>query len=651
MTFKRWLSGMVIILLACLVGSVGAQQNLPPADWYAVLETQLAQNLVWINADGVQATSPRPRLENEAAGPTAEHEIRISPDGRYAVIAALQTDGRYGLGIYSFETAEFVKTHVAQPNERINPGGWQSFLPNSSAIAIGFYTVTDSGVTDWRIIEFEMETGDAIAVLEKDDSEVTDVDLGAGIGEFPQMMYATSNSYVFALIPYGIGGGFTDVTAFEWARPSNVVSGPYTLGSEVEYGRNGMLFEARYDANLPEYAGQPLGPIPILNVLTTRSALNETPQVYLNSTDGSMFSPRWAANGVWVAYQLVTPTDGTYWIVRTEAGDQVYSYAGLSPTQIYGTTNGYLMDYEGQTFIASDTLDGSSQPVLYEAFQGDSARVIYVTPPGLPFALTSLLAPPVQQELVTDVNCAGAPAPQLMIGIPARVTFTDGTPLRVRQQPGGTIITELAEGTQFTISAGPVCLNNFNWWQISLPLPDGAVLTGWSAEGNLESYFMEIWYQDGEGSGGTPPLPPAVAITPNAPLSQITPVIINVNPNLLPTATRTLVPLSVNPGLLVTQPAIVINPNVLVDGDCSRAPAQTLAVGDSIITQGSGTLAVRDSASAETPSAQIASGITGTVQGGPFCNKGLRLWRVTFANGLTGWAADGFQTNVYLVKQ
>ncbi len=49
----------------------------------------------------------------------------------------------------------FVQVHTAQPNEKINLGHWSSFLSDTSGIAVAFYTEADTGISDWRIIEFD----------------------------------------------------------------------------------------------------------------------------------------------------------------------------------------------------------------------------------------------------------------------------------------------------------------------------------------------------------------------------------------------------------------------------------------------------------------------------------------------------------------
>jgi hypothetical protein len=85
------------------------------------------------------------------------------------------------------------------------------------------------------------------------------------------------------------------------------------------------------------------------------------------------------------------------------------------------------------------------------------------------------------------VWCPGTPASRLVIGMRGRVTYTDGTPTRLRQNPGGEILYNMPEGTPFNVVGGPQCEDDYTWWR--LQLDDGQV--GWSAEGDDEDYFLE----------------------------------------------------------------------------------------------------------------------------------------------------------------
>ena len=85
--------------------------------------------------------------------------------------------------------------------------------------------------------------------------------------------------------------------------------------------------------------------------------------------------------------------------------------------------------------------------------------------------------------------CSGTPKSQVGIGSTARVTFTDGTPTRIRKQPGTSakIIGRIPEGTRFLIVGGHTCSDGYTWWNIEL----GNGTRGWMAEGKGGTYYLE----------------------------------------------------------------------------------------------------------------------------------------------------------------
>jgi|GEM_PF-3106562 len=164
------------------------------------------------------------------------------------------------------------------------------------------------------------------------------------------------------------------------------------------------------------------------------------------------------SNGVLRVYSLPSPGSvGTYLIFQDDVHDDQIRDLAVSP-------DGTMIAVAG--FDSTVRIWHVDVPVL-------------TTPPALPE--TPVPAP------ITGDYCAGAPPSRLSIGMNARVTFTDGTPLRVRANPGEAIITSIAEGTEFTIIGGPLCLDGYTWWQIELA--DGTI--GWSAEGDSEDYYIE----------------------------------------------------------------------------------------------------------------------------------------------------------------
>jgi tRNA A-37 threonylcarbamoyl transferase component Bud32 len=100
---------------------------------------------------------------------------------------------------------------------------------------------------------------------------------------------------------------------------------------------------------------------------------------------------------------------------------------------------------------------------------------------------------PKPTETPSGEVCEDAPPTRLKVGDHARVTFTDGRPLRIRSSPDATttdnVTTQIPEGTEMDILTGPECGDNFVWWRIRTV--NG--VTGWVAEGDFEDYYVEPW--------------------------------------------------------------------------------------------------------------------------------------------------------------
>ncbi len=114
------------------------------------------------------------------------------------------------------------------------------------------------------------------------------------------------------------------------------------------------------------------------------------------------------------------------------------------------------------------------------------------TPPPAPTA--PILETVTPTTPARSAQCPASPPQRVDVGMQARVTITDGTPLRVRTEPvvtNNNILIQLPEGTPFEIIGGPSCwessTNNFTFWQIRMT--DGQI--GWVAEGTPAGYFIE----------------------------------------------------------------------------------------------------------------------------------------------------------------
>lgn len=85
-------------------------------------------------------------------------------------------------------------------------------------------------------------------------------------------------------------------------------------------------------------------------------------------------------------------------------------------------------------------------------------------------------------------NCGGLPS-RLFADAGARVTFTDGSDMRIREKPGFSenILTTVPEGTAIVILNSRKCVEGSTWWKI---LTDDG-LEGWMAEDQNGMYLLE----------------------------------------------------------------------------------------------------------------------------------------------------------------
>jgi hypothetical protein len=92
----------------------------------------------------------------------------------------------------------------------------------------------------------------------------------------------------------------------------------------------------------------------------------------------------------------------------------------------------------------------------------------------------------------SEESCDGALSPTISVGERGRVTYTNGDPTSVYDEPQGTVLVRMPEGTEFDVVGGPVCtdaLNGHLWWS-QVETNDGTV--GWAPYGYIGTpYWIE----------------------------------------------------------------------------------------------------------------------------------------------------------------
>ncbi len=643
-----------LLLLTAQMASA-ADLALPASPWYAVTWQEADDTLHWINANGEQASIARPKLDGQIS--QAMTRLHISPDGRTLVVISPLLNGHEGIGFYNFQTGQWVQIHETQDNEVFLPAGDQPFTETSSHFAIPLRS-PNSG--EWRMIVFETATGNAVDVLARTDPGmppgfVTDTAWWPQVVNFNLDEALNTLEVRFQFVTQ-INAMPLMFQAFNWRIPpvqnSDTVQA-FTFGWSplVGYDINpttGEIVFGLWDAqNAP-------APSPgAANRIHYQAAPDQLVGNLAQELGGSATLPLWLHNGDWVGYYRNDGAHAPHWLVMTKDGQ---GGVPLGPDYIglYHVSDGFLAKSSSAWKLDySNTMafEGFSQPVGSTVYQPGSAfAVIYTTPAATAFTLPSVAEPFVPLDGPDDIQAAPTNAPvgdcppfsmppRLTVGGQARVTFTDGSPLNVRVEPAGSLLTQIVEGSIVNVFGGPVCGEGYLYWNVQI----ADDLSGWAAEGGSGVYFLEPW----PNGGGLPQGPGDLAAAPTA-----TPFVPPQGPGDIaapPTAAPTNPPLVFIP-LPTATPTVTFG--IVAIPVCTGSPATRLQNNMAARTvQGDGTLALRINLADELPQHQVPTGLNANIVGGPQCRQNLRMWQIQVTlNGqqVTGWVAEGSGQTYYL---
>lgn len=661
-----WNTFLLIMLLGLPVVSVTAQsQELPPADWYAVVWARGDDTLHWISPNGEPASITRPQLPEEALN--ANPQMRFSRDGRYLLLVAELSTGLNGIGIYDVQAGEFTQTHQAQPDEIIYLGREHTSNLAATQVAVGFASA-DFADTAWRIIIFDLVTGAAVDVLDNDTAS-WEMDIPPSI---PVVTYYDVDESIgqevihFEMIPKTQSPTET-VPAFKWypalEAPADMGLSPYVyLDADINY-LTGEIVRPYVDPNFPSLPAPDSG----LNYNAIGRAvptLEEIPPTGIwVDTDRYLYTPIWANGTDWVAFfteageaeSTEEPLIAGWQVVPRDGVITEKSLTPLSASarEVFGTPQGVLViDIDNQVshITSLDLIEGT---LLYQSPDAQLSQIVYVSGEPDSFLLTGVgepatvttttdvmtedvttATPIVATESEPTAQCEGALPSRLQVGSTAQVSNTDGIPLRVRQEPGGVVLTEIVEGTQFDVLAGPQCLDGYAWWQIELA--SGTV--GWSAEGDNEDYWVEVLS-----------LPTAIPTATVASTATAIPTEEDAmaETTSVPTVSAETTQEPSSTGDTTTEGEVTVG-----DGNCDASPESRITVGMNVTVQAAGgSLALRANPLDSTPVAQLPDQTVLPVVGGPACRTGYRQWQVRATiDGVLrdGWVSEGTVTRYFL---
>ena len=229
---------------------------------------------------------------------------------------------------------------------------------------------------------------------------------------------------------------------------------------------------------------------------------------------GSQFPSGWS-----ISYYPIWIDKSTYWVegfgINVQTGEISSSPEyprGAEPYELRpdGKISARLI--EGGSVVISDTngneltsyslndlYDGDLQDIGFDGTEMFSSYIVGWSPSAPPAGIESKLSPEATDVPTFDFSCPNSPRTRVQVGKSARITFTDGTSTFLRSKPeaGDNIIDRLPEGTEFEIIGGPVCYprpgrsDAYVYWEIRTPSRNN--ISGWVAEGDLNTYYIEPW--------------------------------------------------------------------------------------------------------------------------------------------------------------
>ncbi len=467
-------------------------RQLGASQWWVWTYVQDTDTLYLLNTRGEQAALPRPRLPDETPGTLPK--LTFSRDGRFLIETTRLNSGSPGLGFYAVESGAFIKVHQARPDETVYLGfGYDNSSltgspyivdPENRLVAVGLAN-TDFRNPTWRIIVFDLVTGDALYQI--DQSSPLIAALGTAFQEsrviVPRVVHFAADVVHVQLIQFGAGTAEAYPT-FAWHPNANYVEASpfYLTNIDILPGDETAVFSYANGSNIT----------PSNDFFATLDTIGigqpATAQQLYQNTSFSYVAPRWADNGNLVLFRA-EDTEGNIQWGGVSATNGNYFELDPAVEAVYAIPNGYLTRQPDNTIFV---FRGAGSPIeLWQAPESSEIVIAWASPPGSTFAPTRLYVP---LNLTGIVHCPGTPVSNIAIGMQGRVAFFEGGgTLRLRDEAGGEPVRSLFQGTEFTIIGGPLCEGGYTWWRVRLA--DGA--DGWSAEGVDNTYYIEPVPEDG----------------------------------------------------------------------------------------------------------------------------------------------------------
>jgi hypothetical protein len=463
------------------------------------------------SAGAVLQESDLPVPAGTAAGYTLSRGLAVSPDGKRFAYTVSGT-GADGAAVTTFIVYDVAQAQIVMSYQLpLNPAADalslifypHLFNQTGGAVAYSYATIDDSGQGEWRLMVFEISSGNVIAELLSSNPAVQAQGYESSTAPYllPVVRGYAGSTVSFALVPYYTFSYDLELESFQW----DVLTGRVLTTNQIP-NLSGD--------HLPQ-TGESVSPV-------TDERINYTPGQFPYRNALHVFRPEVGGRAPFFAYPGFDFTRA-YFIQNSErvlalaqdtvsltpiwllvGRDGVSQRApNLLPREnlVIGTPEGfvYVTDGVDSVLIAADTRSADiAQRPLWTGQQSRPYVAVWAgyndLPPLPASGAWAQLAPPLfsaQAVIVSDQGTGitpeqaatarpGNPDGALIVNGMAIITTTEGDRLNMRENPGltGAILARVDDGTQVVLLEGPVSLDGFVWWRIRLPTG----LAGWVVE-------------------------------------------------------------------------------------------------------------------------------------------------------------------------
>ncbi|RPJ00113.1 MAG: hypothetical protein EHM39_05365, partial [Chloroflexi bacterium] len=377
----------------------------------------------------------------------------ISQNGRYLALTATLTSGRAAIGFYDLQTSRWIKAIEAQQDEFVVLGARYSSDPNSR-IAVSFVNEQDATARAWRVVLFDMTTGNGIDELRSDGPELasfvgaeflateltipTVVLLAQDTETDADQIHIRFDSFEPEDDPFGA------VVWYPGGAPGieqELISSSYKQ-EDLDLLPNGHAIYAYNEPSFP--AGPAAGEMGTITTNTIGALQPESlgasasPQPFYADGVSTVYGPVWASDGRLVMFRRHdATTTGLYWI---KLGTAVLIPLGTEASEILGVPTGFVYNTGTSIYFLAENATTPTGPIFSDPMLSGSAHLVWATAFGNPPLALDSLGTATLPNVAIATAVPTLPPPAIITATPdnsaCRLASADGSNINIRAGPG-----------------------------------------------------------------------------------------------------------------------------------------------------------------------------------------------------------------------